>query len=106
VLSLDVVDSCGYSSTQIFIYFKQQLTNLNILHLNFFLMGKSKSMKRQSRKGHHEAETYYVESIVDKRTSSFGVQFKVKWMGYPESANTWEPEDHLNPVRNSDFFRE
>lgn len=40
---------------------------------------------------------YEVEKIVDTRTTTSGQQeYLVKWEGYPESENTWEPTENLN----------
>ena len=47
---------------------------------------------------HHESyeETEFeVETIVDHRRILRTTEFLVGWKGYPESENTWEPEDHL-----------
>ena len=45
------------------------------------------------------AEVYEVEKILDSRTNLFAgrrrTEFLVKWRGYPDSDNTWEPESHL-----------
>ena len=39
---------------------------------------------------------YEVEKIVDKRTNIYGlVEYLVKWKGFPESDNTWEPKKNL-----------
>ena len=39
------------------------------------------------------SEYYEVQEIVDSRvTSSGGNEYLVGWLGYPDSANTWEPE--------------
>jgi hypothetical protein len=34
---------------------------------------------------------YEVEAIVRNRKIGKGFQYKVKWKGYPNSENTWEP---------------
>ncbi|KMT20756.1 hypothetical protein BVRB_1g007260 [Beta vulgaris subsp. vulgaris] len=42
------------------------------------------------------ADGYYeVESIRRKRICKGERQYLIKWRGWPESANTWEPVDHL-----------
>ena len=49
--------------------------------------------------GHDDG--YLVEKIVGHRKSRGRqprVSFKVKWLGYPESENTWEPMENLKPV--------
>ncbi|KAF1756133.1 hypothetical protein GCK72_012586 [Caenorhabditis remanei] len=39
---------------------------------------------------------YSVEKVVNKRTANRGVEYLIKWRGYPSSENTWEPATHLN----------
>jgi hypothetical protein len=38
---------------------------------------------------------YEVEKIVDKRTVNKAVQYRVKWKGWSEKDNTWEPMKNL-----------
>ncbi len=37
-----------------------------------------------------------VEAIVGRRRKNGGVEYLIKWKGYPEEANSWEPESNLN----------
>jgi len=46
--------------------------------------------------GEEEEEEYSVEKILDKRTKSGKVEYLIKWEGYPDSENTWEPQDNLD----------
>ncbi|PJF16594.1 hypothetical protein PSACC_03623 [Paramicrosporidium saccamoebae] len=39
---------------------------------------------------------YEVERIVDKRTRRRKIEYQVKWVGYPESENTWQTVDSMN----------
>lgn len=43
-----------------------------------------------------EPEVFEVAKIVDHRASNDRIEYFVKWAGFPESANTWEPEEHFN----------
>lgn len=48
------------------------------------------------------AEGYYeIETIRRRRRRQNQIQYLVKWRGWPESANTWEPEENLKAC--SDF---
>lgn len=40
-------------------------------------------------------ETYEVESIIGSRMKRNKVQYLVKWVGYSDSENTWEPLENL-----------
>ncbi len=47
-----------------------------------------------------ENNFYDVEKIVDRRLSSNGkVFYLVKWLGYPDEDNTWEPASNLSNVK-------
>ena len=43
----------------------------------------------------HEETEFEVESIINHRRILGVTEFLVKWKNYPESENTWEPEDNL-----------
>ncbi|GAA5873889.1 hypothetical protein JCM1840_000216 [Sporobolomyces johnsonii] len=48
-----------------------------------------------------EEEEYRVEAIVDERKRGRAREFMVKWEGYPDAENTWEPLEH---VRDTEAF--
>ena len=42
-------------------------------------------------------EEYNVESIADHKITKGKILYWIKWQGYDEDQNTWEPEEHLLP---------
>jgi hypothetical protein len=53
-------------------------------------------------------EEYVVEKIVGKRYKGDTIEYRVKWEGYSEEENTWEPCESLNHLKEmiEDFERE
>lgn len=50
---------------------------------------------------------FVVEKIVDKRITPEGkVEYFIKWRGYPNSDNTWEPEDNCDCPKLMQKFEE
>lgn len=42
-----------------------------------------------------DPHVFSVERIVRRRIRNGRPEYLVKWVGYPDTANTWEPEEHL-----------
>jgi hypothetical protein len=42
-----------------------------------------------------DVEVFDVEYLVSKRVGEQGVEYEVKWEGYSDDENTWEPEENL-----------
>ena len=59
---------------------------------------KQPQMKPRTQNEVDPEETFYVEYIKDmKESKKQGRRFLVKWQGFPETDNTWELEENLNP---------
>jgi Chromo (CHRromatin Organisation MOdifier) domain len=50
-----------------------------------------------------EDDQWEVEILVGKRKAGRRVEYKVKWMGFPESANSWQPKRDIHPSLVSDY---
>nr|CUU99783.1 hypothetical transcript [Hymenolepis microstoma] len=52
------------------------------------------------------SKDYEVEKILDMRHRNNGKEYLIKWLGYPDSDASWEPEILLNcPEKIKEFYR-
>ena len=53
-----------------------------------------------------ELEEFEVEKIIDKRVQKGQEQFRVRWKGFEEKDDTWEPRKNLNCPEKVQVFEE
>jgi len=51
-------------------------------------------------------DVYYIEKVLERRKTSVGTwEYLVKWEGYPEEENSWEPGPNISPGAINDFWK-
>lgn len=67
------------------------------MKIKLFLPARTMGNNKKSTDSGSEEEEYSVEKVVNKRVLKNGkVEYLLKWKGYPEEENTWEPVENLD----------
>ena len=54
----------------------------------------------------NDSDIYLVEQVKKHRHRDRKLEFLIKWLGYSNRQNTWEPEDHLSHALVEEYFQQ